>query len=150
VEREPAMSILIEILSNPSAEDKHKILSSILSYNEQVYAGGGSVERVVALTARDESSGETLGNLWGKILYKWLFLELLFVEAKARNKGIGSRLISEAELIARSQECEGIWLFTHDFQAPNFYGKLGYSIFGSLTEFPPSSKSTFMQKKLRD
>ncbi len=42
----------------------------------------------------------------------------------------------------------GFWLDTFAFQAPGFYEKLGYEIFGTLDQFPRGSCRHFLYKRL--
>lgn len=92
--------------------------------------------------------GEILGGLYGRFFYQWLFIELLSVPEQGRGQGIGSRLMQMAEDMAREKECIGIWLDTFDFQAPQFYKKLGYSELGQIVDYPPGHKRFFFQKRL--
>ena len=39
---------------------------------------------------------------------------------------------------------------TFDFQAPGFYEKLGFEVFGVLADYPPGHKRFFMVKRLRE
>lgn len=45
-----------------------------------------------------------------------------------RNKGIGSRLINEVENYCRNRGVSHISLNTYEFQAPEFYKKMGYTV----------------------
>lgn len=53
-----------------------------------------------------------------------------------------------AEAIAHDKGCVGVWLDTFSFQAPDFYQKLGYSVFGELKDYPPGYSRFFLQKRL--
>jgi hypothetical protein len=37
---------------------------------------------------------------------------------------------------AKARRCEQIVLGTHDFQAPDFYRKLGFKLTGTIEEYP--------------
>jgi hypothetical protein len=41
-----------------------------------------------------------------------------------------------AEQIGEERACEVVFLNTMTFQAPGFYSKLGYKVFGELTDAP--------------
>ena len=43
----------------------------------------------------------------------------------------------------------GIWLDTFDFQAPEFYKKLGFSQFGEIVDYPPGHSRHYFQKRLK-
>jgi hypothetical protein len=44
--------------------------------------------------------------------------------------------------------CRNAWLDTHEFQAPRFYQKLGYVVFGKLPDYPPGFTRVFLTKRL--
>ena len=56
--------------------------------------------------------------------------------------------MEQAEAVAREQGCVGIWLDTFTFQAPGFYRKLGYALFGEIPDYPPGSSRFFLSKRL--
>jgi hypothetical protein len=56
--------------------------------------------------------------------------------------------MQQAEAIAASHGCTGVWLGTLAFQARGFYEKLGYSLFGELENFPSGDSYFFMRKEL--
>jgi hypothetical protein len=60
----------------------------------------------------------------------------------------GTRLLQCAEDEAEHATCLGVYLDSFDFQAPRFYGKLGYRVFGVLDDYPPGSRQTYFAKRL--
>ena len=87
--------------------------------------------QVVAFVAKD-TDGILLGGLYGWGQLGWFFVKLLALEPEARGRGIGSRLLAEAEAHARLSGLAGIYLDTYEFQAPEFYARMGYTEFGRL------------------
>ncbi len=73
-------------------------------------------------------------------------IELLFVPPGLRGFGQGRKLVSNAEDLARSRGCTGIWLDSFTFQAPQFYQRLGYEIFGELPGNPTGQSRCFLRK----
>jgi ribosomal protein S18 acetylase RimI-like enzyme len=65
-----------------------------------------------------------------------------------RGAGIGRELMRRAEAEAVERGCLGAWLDTFSFQAPGFYERLGYSIFGRIDDYPPGHSRFFMRKSL--
>jgi hypothetical protein len=53
---------------------------------------------------------------------------------------------AEAEAVRR--RCIGIWLDTFTFQAPSFYQRLGFAVFGTIPAYPPGHSRHFMLKRL--
>ena len=92
--------------------------------------------------------GKTVGGLWGRGAYEWLFVEYLAVPADLRGQGLGTALLRKAEQIAREHACIGVWLDTFDFQARPFYEKLGYKVFGRLDDHPRGVSQYWLQKRL--
>ncbi len=140
------MSVRIETTANPTDEDYLSILTPLRAFNVS-RAGDAGAEKF-ALLIRDEHSNEVLGGLYGRLLYRWMFIELLAVPEQARGQGLGSRLMGMAEDLAREKNCIGIWLDTFDFQAPEFYRRLGFSEFGQVNDYPPGHRRFYFQKRL--
>lgn len=140
------MSVHIEVSDNPTEEDRLAILEPLRRYNAE-QAGDGKSEKL-ALFVRDDQTSEILGGLHARILYRWLFIELLVVPEQARGQGMGNRLMEMAEQLARDKDCVGIWLDTFDFQAPDFYRQHGFTEFGQIDDYPPGHTRFFFQKRL--
>ena len=79
--------------------------------------------------------------------WNWLFIKLLWVSEELRGQGFGRALMSSAEQEALARGCTNIYLDTFSFQARDFYERLGYEVFGQLTDFPPGHKRYFLQKR---
>jgi len=95
-----------------------------------------------------DDAGRTIGGLWGASRYRWLFIDHLFIPEHLRRTGLGTSLLHQAEDIARARDCIGVYLDTFAFQAPDFYQKLGYTIFGELKDFPPGASKFWLYKRL--
>ena len=139
------MELRIEQSPNPTEDEEHAIVLPLRAYNAS--KAGVSTQEPIALLIRDEQD-EILGGLYGRFFYQWLYIELLSVPEQARGQGLGTQLMQMAEDLAREKECIGIWLDTFDFQAPEFYRKLGYSELGQIADYPPGHKRFFFQKRL--
>jgi GNAT superfamily N-acetyltransferase len=68
--------------------------------------------------------------------------------ANLRGTGAGSRLLQQAEDVARERNCTGVWLDTFAFQALGFYQKLGYTVFGELKDHPRGVSQYWLQKRV--
>ncbi|MHC8382427.1 GNAT family N-acetyltransferase [Pseudomonas sp. LB3P14] len=139
------MTLRIEQSQNPTDVEEHAIVLPLRAYNAS--KAGVTVPEPIALLVRDDND-EILGGLYGRVFYQWLYIELLSVPEQARGQGMGSKLMQMAEDLAREKGCIGVWLDTFDFQAPEFYKKLGYSEFGQIADYPPGHKRFFLQKRL--
>ena len=141
------MNLRIELTQSPTEEQRQAILQPLIEYNDA--QTGGSKSEPFALMVKDQN-GEILGGLYGRMIFRWMFIELLSVPEQGRGQGIGSKLMAQAEALAKEKNCYGLWLDTFDFQAPEFYRKLGFSQFGEIVDYPPGHKRHFFQKRLID
>ena len=96
---------------------------------------------------RDESDAVVAG-LDGGTYWGWLHVEILWVDDALHGQGVGRALMEAAEDEARRRGCHHSHLSTMDFQAPGFYEKLGYTLFGQLDDVPLGHTRYFMQKAL--
>ncbi|CUA82304.1 MULTISPECIES: GNAT family N-acetyltransferase [Gulbenkiania] len=99
------------------------------------------------LYARDDS-GRVMGGLFGQAGMGWLYVDYLWLHPEARHDGLGSRLMAEVEAKARQLGCVGMFLYTYDFQAPDFYRKLGFDYMGELEDCPPGHRRIYLKKRL--
>ena len=65
-----------------------------------------------------------------------------------RGRGYGERLLLAAKEGARSQGCHCVFLSTSGFQAPRFYEKYGYQVFGEIPDYPAGHAFYLMKKTL--
>ena len=86
----------------------------------------------------------------GWMRYEWFFLRDLWVDEKHRNMGIGSMLLNKIEQLAIKEKQIGIRLETWDFQAPKFYEKNGYELYGKIDDCPPGVSELFYKKVFKN
>ena len=118
----------------------------LVSFNRK-QAGPLRYKRTV-LSARD-ARGRLLGGLILQSYWRETYIELLWLSARARRDGLGSRLIKEAERRAQRRGSCLIHLNTFSFQAPGFYEKQGYRRFGGMKGSPRGESRHFYVKRLR-
>jgi GNAT superfamily N-acetyltransferase len=115
------------------------------SFNVQK-AGDTQWKRVcLVLYAPDQS---VAGGLIGEVFWNWFYISLLFVKEPLRGQGYGQKLLIMAEEEARQHGAKHAYLDTFSFQAPDFYLKLGYTVFGELDDFPPGHQRYYLAKDL--
>lgn len=78
------------------------------------------------LVARE--NGQIAGVLSGWAVYREIFVDDLVTFKEYRGRGVGSRLLAEAEGLFPDREIDFIHLVTNRFQAPGFYEKCGYAL----------------------
>lgn len=103
--------------------------------------------RPLTLLLRDPA-GTLVGGLVADTSWDWLHVDLLWVRADLRGQGHGGRLLADASASASRRGCTRVHLDTLGFQAPAFYRKHGYAVFGELPEFIAGQTRAFMWKRL--
>lgn len=141
------MTPTITLLDKPDAAAAQAIHSLLLDFNNRT-SGYGFDGRAIVITVADPESGEIIGGLWGSTAYGYLHVDMLIVPEALRSRGFGTRLMRQAEQEAVERGCRGAYLETFDFQAREFYEKLGYSVFGQLNDTPPGHSRFFLKKSL--
>ncbi|TQR17538.1 GNAT family N-acetyltransferase [Psychrobacillus vulpis] len=101
----------------------------------------------ITLFVRDEKD-TVCGGLIGEICWNWLEIQILIVNEDLRKSGLGTKLLLEAEQIARENKCDFIKLDTLSFQALDFYQKYGYEVYGCIENVGREHKHYYMKKDL--
>jgi GNAT superfamily N-acetyltransferase len=123
-----------------------ELWAGLVRFN-RTQAGPLRYSRIV-LSARDDQD-RLLGGLILQSYWRESYIELLWLSARVRRGGVGSRLIEEAERLARKRGSRLIHLNTFSFQAPGFYEKQGYRRFGGMSGSPKGHSRHFYVKRLR-
>ena len=92
------------------------------------------------------SDQQIIGGLFGDISWGWLHVNILWVAAPYRQRGLGTRLMDRAEAEARAFGVHQAYLETTDFQGVAFYEKRGYQIFAQLDNQPPGHTCYYLKK----
>ena len=130
----------------PDPESRKAILAPLRKYNANWI--GEPVVRPLAIFIRDPKTDEIVGGLWGHSAAGWLFVDLLFVPESLRRRGIGTRLLRDAEHAAVKRGDIGVWLSTGNFQAPGFYERMGYARFGTHPDYPRGHETGYYARRL--
>jgi GNAT superfamily N-acetyltransferase len=102
--------------------------------------------RPLAILVTHLETAEILGGLSGETMFSHLHVDLLFLRESLRRNGIGRRLMNDAEREAIRRGCRGAWLDTDSFQARELYERLGYTIFGTIDDYPPGHSRIFLKR----
>ena len=119
--------------------------TGIRSYNTQQAGEDGYKHLCFVLYGSNE---EILGGVIGATYWDWLYIDLIWLKEECRGQGYGHHLLSLAENEARKRNAKNAYLDTFSFQAPDFYKKHGYEVFGELTNFPTGHNRYFFTKHL--
>src|SRR3954463_5960664 len=128
------MSATIALLDQPGPHTWKEITSGLDAFNAAV--AGAHDYSLMVLAVRD-AGGQVVGGLWGRVFYRWLFIQVLYLPEGLRRQGMGSAVVRRAEAEARARGCIGGVVDTFSFQARPFYERLGFTVFGTLPDYPP-------------
>ena len=79
-----------------------------------------------------DSGGNVVGGVITTIYRYSMYVETLWIDEKFRKYGYGKKLMIQAEETARAHGCTMMQLDTFNYQAPEFYKKLGFVQYGEL------------------
>ena len=99
--------------------------------------------------AAHDNAGNLLGGVTGRVLHGVLSVHLLALSPAARRTGLGTQLLQTLEDAAREQGATVARVDTLEFEAPDFYQKQGYEIFGVIGE-QAGRRQFFLRKQLVD
>jgi ribosomal protein S18 acetylase RimI-like enzyme len=141
------MTIDYEIVYDPHPErSAWGIIGRGLSAFNQQQAGDEGAQRICYVI--QAPNHEIVGGVVAAIYWDWLYIDLMWMKEELRGRGYGSRLLVLAEEEARKRGAKHAFLDTFSFQAPGFYEKHGYRVYGELQNFPQSHRRYFMSKLL--
>lgn len=131
---------------DPTEADIEAVRIPLVANLEQMGRDPGY--RPYAVLLSDHPGGPVTGGLYGYVLFEWLFIQFVSVPETLRGQGVGTQLMVRAEDWARAEGLGGLWLDTFAFQALPFYEKLGYTVFGEISDHPRGSSRYFLKKQL--
>ncbi|WP_342167209.1 GNAT family N-acetyltransferase [Methylobacterium sp. SD21] len=134
------------VVSDEVDETTSKIIEHGLNrYNEARV--GPDPSKPIWIVCRDNKE-LIIGGIQGFIQWNWFYVAILWVDEDRRLSGVGTRLMAEAEDVARKNGCIRMRLATITFQAPDFYKKLGYLEVCHVPDIPPGHSLIWMTKML--
>jgi GNAT superfamily N-acetyltransferase len=118
---------------------------AISQYNDEQAGDDNGKSLCYVLKGPD---GEIAGGVIGATYWEWLHIDLMWIREELRGRGYGHRLLTLAEEEARRRGARHAELDTFSFQAPDFYRKQGYQVFGELHEYPAGHQRYYLTKRL--
>ncbi|KAF0132659.1 MAG: N-acetyltransferase GCN5 [Methylocystaceae bacterium] len=106
-------------------------------------------ETPFSILARGED-GALIGGINGLIHWRWAYVRHLWVAESRRGRGLGARLMGEAERLARDRGCVGVYIDTFEKRVAAFYESLGFARVGEIADFPPGHSRISLSKRLDD
>ncbi|MGF0032060.1 GNAT family N-acetyltransferase [Bariatricus sp. SGI.154] len=132
-----------------SEEDKTYIVDNLVAYN-LTKVPSEQEELLLDLSRKAvNEEGKIIGGIIAK-MYCWncVYVDSLWVSEESRGNGLGRTLLQDVEADARLNQATLIHLDTFDFQAKEFYEKLGYEVFGILEGCPKGHTRYYLKKSL--
>lgn len=134
----------LTIEDRPSPADCDALGYALDTYNREFLGETGFSQ--IGLFVRDRQDAIAAG-LVGSTYAGWLFVADLWVRGELRRRGVGRELLALAERLAVERGCHSARLDTFSFQAPDYYPRFGYRLFGAL-DCPPQHRRYFLWKPL--
>jgi GNAT superfamily N-acetyltransferase len=141
-----ALTASVFVTDQPEAEDVALISDALDGFN--VEETGIDDRRQLAVLVRDPESRRVVGGLTGRTSLGLLFVDLFYLPPALRGSGVGSEILRQAEEEGRRRGCRSGVLYTISFQAPGFYARHGWRVFGEIPCDPPGTSRVFMTKDL--
>ena len=138
------MKYEIKYQSNPKPDDIDVIWKGV---SEHATLMGHIPGKSFAYFVKDELD-QIRGGCTGYIFYGCLYVDLLWVDKSLRQKKYGTELMQHAEKLAKENRCHFIAVNTMDFEALDFYRKLGFSVEFERHGFDKNSTMYFLRKNL--
>ncbi len=134
------------ITANASQEEMKIVGAGLHNYvREYIRARKYTPGRAINLVVKDKD--KVVGGLlaWTPIMN--LAIEQIWLDEGYRGLGYGTKLVLEAERIAKENKCIACQTYALSFQAPEFFQKLGYKVFGVDDGYPDPIKEYYFIKK---
>ncbi len=135
--------VRLDIAVERSEHDAQALRDALIAYNRS--QAGEPHFRELTIWLRDDQQ-RIVGGVIGSTYWGWLLVEFLWVDERLRGRGYGRLLLTTAEREAVRRGCRHACLETFSFQAPAFYAKLGYVVFGILDDFPDRHRRYSLKK----
>ena len=131
--------------THPSEQEIKYIRDSLYQFNKEIVGDDGHTPIHIV---EYDTDGNVIGGILGGTYWGWMYVDILWVDEKHRQKGIGSRLLCAAEEEATRRGCHHVHLDTMSWQAPEFYKKHGYEVIGVLPDIPGGNQKYLLMKTL--
>jgi GNAT superfamily N-acetyltransferase len=138
-------SYTVRLEDHPDPATEEAIRDGLAAFNRRHTPAGD--EQSLVITLRDEAGG-MVGGLLASTNWGWLYVDILWIEERARRAGHGSALLAAAEAEAVRRGCRHAHLHTTEWQALPFYRKHGYVVWGVLDDYPEGHTAYFVKKQL--
>src|SRR3989344_2262245 len=124
---------LIITEGEPDPEDKKALVNGLLSHH--AIKGHPRKSKTLSIFLKEQNN-KPLGGVIVTFLWNGMEINSLWIDESVRKQGWGRKLMQAVEDEAIKRGCKIAFTNTFPWQAPEFYEKLGYSLYGKLDGFP--------------
>jgi GNAT superfamily N-acetyltransferase len=143
------MRAILTLSAEPEPEAAQIVEERLNAFND---AHVGYADRApLTVIARDAEGGAVpggpiLGGIIAHTSLGLLFVDLVYLPDTLRGQDLGSRMMAMVEQEARRRGCRAGVVDTISFQAPGFYQRWGWEVFGEVPCDPPGTSRVFLRK----
>lgn len=137
------MNYQISYEPNPSSEEIQLLNNGISE--QAIQKKGMKPLAFAAFFIRDES-GKMIGGCNTCNLYGCLYIDQLWLHEPLRGKGYGRQLMERVEALAKESGCYFMAVNTFDWEALDFYKKLGFYVEFERKGYEKNSTFYFLRK----
>ena len=132
------------IESNPQTTDLNILAEGVNSYGRKISLS--DVSPIACFVRLDE---QVVAGVSGRIEFKRLFINYLWVHEKYRKQGIATRLLSELENVAVKNDCQDVVIETLLDEVAEMYLRLGYETIATLPKYVGKFTRRILKKDLK-
>lgn len=136
MERVAAVTPTITVSNQLDNEFYHSLQQRLRNYNRQVALQMEPPDAIPLNIRVEDANGKLLGGIAAVTYWDWLVVKLFVLDNEQRGNRLGERLLLMAHREAQARGCRHAHTQTYDFQALEFYVKLGYRVVGELKDYP--------------
>ncbi len=135
----------IPVQGEPNPADMKVLIAGMLDY----HASKGHPRKVDHFSILIKRKDDTLmGCVMANFLWNGMEIISLWVDESKRGEGLGQKLMEMVEAEGKKRGCAFAYTNTFSWQAPDFYEKLGYMLYGKLENFPEGNTLSYYRKDL--
>ncbi len=136
-------NIQYSIENTPDASDDKVIRNGIVDFNAKIIKEKSSH---FSLFAKD---GDQI--IGGALIWEHsdaLYIDVLWCNEQYRKQGIGTKIITMIDDVAKNKRLPKIFVDTYEFQAQAFYEKHGFYCIGTIPKYLKDYNRIFMRKDI--
>jgi len=135
--------IQYSIENTPDASDDKVIRNGIVDFNAQIIKEKSSHFSVFA-----KDGAQIIG---GALIWEHsdaLYIDVLWCNEQYRKQGIGTKIITMIDDVAKNKRLPKIFVDTYEFQAQAFHEKHGFYCIGTIPKYLKDYDRIFMRKDI--